>query len=133
MKNNPSKVVLDWIKRADSDFGFAKAAFKEFDEFYSQMCILCHDAVEKYLKAYLVSRKKRYKRIHDLVTLLKDCANISENKEAFMGFEEGCRILNNYYSPLKYPSHFPFATQKQAKEAIEITEEIGKFIKTEIS
>jgi HEPN domain-containing protein len=132
MKNNLSNAVYDWIKKADSDFGFASAAFKEFDEFYSQMCILCHDAVEKYLKAYLVSKRKRYKKIHDLVTLLRDCTNIAENQKSFAEFEEGCRILNNYYTPLKYPSHFPFAVSKQAEEAIKIAEEISKFIKSEI-
>lgn len=132
MKNKPSRIVLEWLKRADSDFGFAKAAFKEFDEFYSQMCILCHDAVEKYLKAYIVSQGKRYKRIHDLVTLLKDCANISKSPEAFTQFESSCRILNNYYSPLKYPSYFSFATRDQAKEAIEITETLAQFIKRKI-
>ena len=46
MKNKPLKVVLDWINKANADLGFAKASFEEFDDFYSQMCILCHDAEE---------------------------------------------------------------------------------------
>jgi len=132
MKNKPSRVVLDWLKKADSDFGFAEAAFKEFDDFYSQMCILCHDAAEKYLKAYLVHRKKRYQRIHDLVTLLKDCIMVSDDKDTFSDLENCCRILNNYYTPLKYPSHFPFATEKQAEEAIRIAREVGTLIKSKI-
>jgi len=128
MKSKASKVVLDWLERADSDFAFAELSFKEFDNFYSQMCVLCHDAVEKYLKAYLISQKKQYKKIHDLVTLIKDCINISKHKR-FNTFEDGCRILNNYYTPLKYPSHYPFATRKQASEAIEIAKKIRDFIK----
>ncbi len=132
MKNKPSKIVLDWINKANSDLEYAKASFNEFDDFYSQMCILCHDSAEKIFKAYIVSKKKRYKRIHDLVTLLKDCIQISDQKEDFHNYEEDCRILNNYYTPLKYPSHFPIASKKQAKEAINAAENIAKFIQTQI-
>jgi len=132
MKKKPSRIVLDWLKRADSDLGFAKAAYKDFDDFYSQMCILCHDAVEKYFKAYVVSKKRRYKRIHDLVTLINDCALISDQPERFIEIRKECKVLNNYYTPLKYPSHFPFATKKQAKEAIRIAEEIAQLIKEQI-
>ncbi|KAF0134203.1 MAG: HEPN domain-containing protein [Candidatus Saganbacteria bacterium] len=131
MKNKPSQIVSEWLKRADSDFGFARAAFEDFDDFYSQMCILCHDAAEKYLKAYMVAQKGKYKRIHDLVTLLKDCGKILN--EDLSDLEKGCRILNNYYAPLKYPSHFSFVTKKQAAEALKITEEINKFIKGKLS
>ncbi|MFH1362521.1 MAG: HEPN domain-containing protein [bacterium] len=132
MRSKPSKIVLDWLKKADSDFGFAQVAFNDYDDFYSQMCLLCHDAVEKYLKAYLVYKKRKYKRIHDLVTLLEDCAIVSNSPEEFKDFDQRCRILNNYYTPLKYPSHFPFAKKKQAKEAIEIAKDMGNFIKDEI-
>ena len=118
MKSKASNVVLEWIKRADSDsdFYFAKVFLKEFNDFYSQMCLLCHDAVEKYLKAYLIFKNIKYKKIHDLVVLLKDCAKFSDN----------------YYIPLKYPSHYPLAKHDQAKEAVGLTEQLSVFIKNKI-
>ncbi len=52
--NQPNLLVKDWLAKADSDFRYAKASFESFDDFYSQICILCHDAAEKYLKAFLI-------------------------------------------------------------------------------
>lgn len=133
MKDKVSPSVLNWLKKAESDLGFARSSFEEFDDFYSQMCILCHDAVEKCLKAYLISRNRRYKKIHDLLTLLNDCIESSKDIEEFISYEDNCRVLNNYYTPLKYPSHYPLATREQAKEAIRIAEEMYEFIKSQIS
>ncbi|OGC07627.1 hypothetical protein A2230_02420 [candidate division WOR-1 bacterium RIFOXYA2_FULL_36_21] len=134
MKSKASNVVLEWIKRADSDsdFYFAKVFLKEFNDFYSQMCLLCHDAVEKYLKAYLIFKNIKYKKIHDLVVLLKDCAKFSDKDQEFLKHEDACRILNNYYIPLKYPSHYPLAKHDQAKEAVGLTEQLSVFIKNKI-
>jgi HEPN domain-containing protein len=133
MRDEYRRITLEWLNKADSDLNFAKASFKEFDDFYSQMCILCHDAVEKYLKAYIASHGIKPERIHDLVVLLNECIKLAEQHiEDFRLQEEGCRILNRYYTPLKYPSHYPTATQEQAKEAIEMATNISKFIKEQI-
>ncbi|MBU0600634.1 HEPN domain-containing protein [bacterium] len=123
------KITLEWINKANSDLAFAQASLREFDDFYSQMCILCHDAVEKYLKAYITSCGVKPERIHDLVTLLNECIKISEVPEKFETHKEECRVLNRYYTPLKYPSHYPIATKEQATEAIEIATDMDKFIK----
>jgi len=124
-----SLVTKEWIEKANSDLDFAKASFSEFDQFYVQMCILCHDAVEKYLKGYMVSQKKKPKRIHDLVALVKECFKFDEE---FKDYEDDCRILNPYYIPLKYPSHYPICTKRQAEQAIEVATRIEDFIKKKI-
>jgi HEPN domain-containing protein len=60
MKNNFSKLAQKWIKRAEDDFLFAKTGFKE--GFYNQVCFLSHQAVEKYLKAFLIKEKGSIER-----------------------------------------------------------------------
>jgi len=132
MKNDYKQITLEWLEKADSDLNFAKASLKKFDDFYSQICILCHDAVEKYLKAYIISKGAKPKRIHDLVTLLKECIKLSKYPERLKTCEEDCRILNFYYTPLKYPSHYPKVTKEQAKEAVERAIQVGEVIKKEI-
>ncbi|MFH1564202.1 MAG: HEPN domain-containing protein [Nitrospirota bacterium] len=129
MKKDYERITLEWLNKADSDLSFARASLEEFDDFYSQMCILSHDAGEKYLKAYISSHGVKPERIHDLATLLKECQRLSVNPEDFNIIEEECRILNRYYTPLKYPSHYPSATKEQAKEAIEVAMDISNFIK----
>lgn len=125
MQNRTKKLTTEWFKKAENDLSFAKASYEEFDDFYSQMCILCHDAAEKYLKAFIVSTGKRTEPIHDLLRLLNECKKIDPSFEDFV---EKLRILNRYYTPLKYPSHYPMLTKDQTKEALEITEELQKFI-----
>jgi len=132
MKEEYKSITLEWLKRADSDLKFAQVSLAEFDDFYSQMCILCHDGVEKYLKAYIASCGIKPERIHDLVTLLNDCMQLSKYPVSLEACEEGCRILNRYYTPLKYPSHYPIATKEQAREAVEKAIEISRVIKKEI-
>ncbi len=129
MKDNYQKIAVEWLKKADSDLAFAQASLREFDGFYSQICILCHDAVEKYLKAYISFCGIKPERSHDLVALLNKCKEISSLQKDFEYYDDGCRILNQYYTPLKYPSHYPMATKEQAKEAVEITTTIAMFIK----
>jgi HEPN domain-containing protein len=111
---------------------FAKSSFEEFDDFYSQMCLLCHDAAEKYLKAFIVLSGNRPERIHDLVVLLNKCIGVGNNP-GLQTIEYDCRILNQYYVPLKYPSHYPPATKEQAKEALEATEKIRALMLREIA
>jgi len=113
--NEAYKVItLEWLGKARSDYLFAEASLREFSGFYSQVCILCHDAVEKYLKAFLVSHGRRPERIHDLLAVLHAC---TEFDQTLADLAQHCAILNDYYIPLKYPSHFPEVTREQVEEA----------------
>ena len=42
--------------------------------------------------------------------------------------EEPCRLLNRYYTPLKYPSHFPPLKRKQACEAVTAALEVERLV-----
>jgi HEPN domain-containing protein len=132
MKERPRNLTLEWLDRAESDLKYAEASLLEFDDFYSQICILCHDATEKYLKAYLVHRGVNPGRIHDLPALLKECIATSEDASDVKSCESGCRTLNRYYTPLKYPSLYPTPNRSQAREAVDIATEISHIIKRRI-
>ena len=108
------KITQEWLNKAQSDYLFAEASLREFTGFYSQICILCHDVVEKYLKAFLISQGKRPDRIHDLLAILNESCQVDPTLNVI---STQCGILNDYYIPLKYPSHYPEMTQEQAVEA----------------
>ena len=107
-------ITVEWLKKARSDYLFAEASLKEFSGFYSQICVLCHDTAEKYLKAHLIAQGKRPDRVHDLLALLNECLQGDETLDVIA---TQCGILNDYYIPLKYPSHYPETTREQAEEA----------------
>jgi HEPN domain-containing protein len=101
MKNNFSKLAQKWIKRAEDDFLFAKTGFKE--GFYNQVCFLSHQAVEKYLKAFLIKEKgsiERKEKIHDLAKLAKICKKFGLDLDQDY---EKLRMLSEFYIPVRYP------------------------------
>ncbi len=132
MKKGFRRITSEWLRKAEDDLKFARVSLEELDNFYSHICILCHDSVEKFLKAFLISRGKKPLKIHDLVTLLNSCISLLENEKNLQFIKDSCRILNQYYTPLKYPTHYPPATKKQAVQAVEIASEIAEVIEKEI-
>ena len=94
MKKPVNPLVKEWLSKAKSDLQYAQASFKEFDNFYSQICILCHDAVEKYFKAYLCVSGLDFPKTHDLVVLARISVSAKASKMHLCAAE-----LNGYYIP----------------------------------
>jgi len=99
------------------------------EAFYPQICFQCQQAVEKYLKGFLVYNKRSFPKIHDLTQLLKLCAKIDKS---FLKFLEETDILSQYYLVSRYPLEYPLANKKQAKEVLDISTNIINFIKEKI-
>jgi len=126
MKNETEEITCEWLQKADSDLAFARASFEDFDDFYGQICILCHDDAEKYLKAFIALYGLKPEYIHDLLRLLNQCCDFSQE---LAGLQGTCITLNPYYTPLKYPSHYPTPNRDQAKEAVEVAIQISRIIR----
>jgi len=124
-KNKNSELAQEWFNIGNQELGYAKAAFDDFDNFYSQMCVQCHQAVEKYLKGFLVYHNKRYPITHDLVKILRKCAKIDND---FLNFLSEIKIITDYYIELRYPIHYPPRTKEDAKQAIKIAKTIKEFV-----
>ena len=78
MTDNIIDEVKKWLKKADADLRVSKELLNLNEEpwiitFHAQQ------AIEKYLKAYLVYRQVRFKKTHDILELLNLCIN--EDKE----------------------------------------------------
>jgi len=65
-----SRLVNDWLKKAEEDFGFASSVLED-STFYAQICFHFHQAAEKFLKAFIVACDLDFQKIHDLPVLLK--------------------------------------------------------------
>lgn len=128
-QENNKKLAQEWFDIADNELGFAKAGLGELNAFYPQICFLCQQAVEKYLKGFLVYHKRKFPKIHDLAQLLKLCAKIDKN---LLKFLEEIDTLSQYYLVSRYPLEYPPAKKEQAKEALDIAESIINFIRTKL-
>jgi HEPN domain-containing protein len=129
MKRKPTGITAEWLSKAESDLTYAQLSFDEFDDFYTQICILCHDSSEKFLKGFLQFNNVSPKKIHDISTLLHECLLIKPRSRPLRSLEQQGRLLNTFYTPLKYPSHYPPVERSQAQKALQAATYIAKTIK----
>lgn len=109
-------LILEWLYKADQDFGLAALTLQDpKSSFYDQICTAFHQAVEKYLKAYVVAHDLSFKKLHDLEKLLRICV---VHDATISSLEEACRFLNPFYVELRYAdTPFVTATKDQAEKA----------------
>lgn len=120
-------VVLEWLYKADQDFGFAQTslASKELT-YFDQICFFFHQAAEKYLKAYIVKFDLKFAKLHDLVKLLEIC---STHDPSLKFLDESCAYLTPFYFETRYADEI-FAVL--SREQSEIAHQYAKGIQTTI-
>jgi HEPN domain-containing protein len=127
------KQVSDWIFLADRDLKVSEVIIKDDEPFTNIIAFHCQQAIEKYLKAYLIEKDVPLEKTHDLVKLngmikkIKDLV-IDENK---------LDIINEVYTESRYPGELGLLpdgipTDEQAREFIEYAKEIKTIIINEL-
>ncbi|MEK6791950.1 MAG: HEPN domain-containing protein [Deltaproteobacteria bacterium] len=91
--------IEDWLKKADKDLQRVQARLKDGDT--EDAAFHLQQGLEKYLKAYLLSKGWRLKKIHDLEMLLDEAAMYLPEIERF---RELCEEATGYYLVERYPS-----------------------------
>lgn len=94
------EITKKWLKYAKGDLEGAEILLKSARSDYSfQLSVFhCHQAIEKILKTFIMEKGKEVKKIHDLITLLKD-SGLDLPKE----FQKYLEELNPHYQPTRYP------------------------------
>ncbi len=64
------KLVNEWLQKADPDLRLAEFLLAENAPFWDAIAYHCQQAVEKYLKAFLVSRQIEFPKTHNIRELL---------------------------------------------------------------
>jgi HEPN domain-containing protein len=114
-----------WLVKANNDLKVAKneIILPPEDMVTDAICFHSQQAVEKYLKSYLVSRNIDFDKSHNLEYLLEIC--IEDDKD-FMQIDVG--NLSFYAVELRYPDDFYIPTEEEAKECLEIARKVKGFI-----
>jgi HEPN domain-containing protein len=125
MKENKSKLVQEWIQKANEDEKAGIILLKEKGP-WSAACFHFQQMAEKYLKAYLVFKKKRFRKIHDLTEILKNCIQLDKG---FLKLKENCEKLTPYGVATRYPGDFPEEISKEeAQKTFKMAREIKEFV-----
>ncbi len=123
MKDN---LVKEWFERARRDFESAKLLYTQ-QGYYEEVVFLIHQAIEKYLKGYLIFRGWKLKKIHDIETLISESIKYNKSFLEFLDF--GRKLTAFYYEDRYPPGPIPEISEGEAKEMVEKAEKIIELIK----
>ena len=130
MKENNRKLADEWFEKAKDDERAIKNLLKEKGPF-SIICFLSQQMAEKYLKGYLVFKKRPVKKVHDLREILGRCHEIDKD---FEKLSDSCSFLNRYYITTRYPGDFfEGISEEEAEKAYQKAKEIKQFILEKLS
>jgi HEPN domain-containing protein len=110
----------DWFRIAEKDFKRAKHLLSVDDPEGAGYHL--QQAVEKYLKGFLLSKGWKLKRIHDLEVLLNDALKYEKALEKYRNL---CQKITGYYIIERYPlPSAPTLTTEEVQESIVEAEEL---------
>ena len=116
MTQDKREYLKNWLIRAKEDYSVIESLVDSGIEFYtSTICFHAQQAVEKYLKAFLI--------FHDVDFLLMECQKIdSEN------FDVDLKSLTEFGVSVRYPDDFYIPGVKETTEYIEIVQEVKEIV-----
>lgn len=93
-------VIKLWIEKADQDLGTAEIVNQHIPKYMDMIAFHCQQAVEKYLKAFLIFNNTGFTRTHDLVLLLDLVSRIEPIDDDLY---EKAAELQSYSVEIRYP------------------------------
>jgi HEPN domain-containing protein len=118
--------VREWLAYADDDLRVARHTLSmEPNCPFRLVAYFAQQSAEKYLKAYLVSKKVEFPYTHDIGSLLDICAGFTDWKESLAEAED----LSAYSSSTRYPFIDRQVVKEEALHAIELAESVGRAVR----
>jgi len=114
------ELVAEWFKFADADIDTALLLKEVRPQHREIICYHCEQAVEKYLKGFLVSRGKMPPKIHDLTNLCNLCSEYDNN---FLSLLPNCNYLTDFSVQPRYPKEMDISdanVEKAIKYALDV-------------
>ncbi len=119
MPPNDSAYPADWFRIAEKDLARVERCLSAGDAELAGFCF--QQAVEKFLKGFLLGRGWTLRRIHDLEVLLDDAASHHSSLEQF---REVCQKISKYYMLQRYPLPASGPTETEIRECLSSAEQL---------
>jgi len=117
----------DWIRKGRDDLRLAELALEngifDYAAFHAQQ------AVEKFLKAFLIKHGKPLVRTHDIAYLIERCKGIDPSFEEL--YDLKAHYLSDFAVEVRYPGYYS-VPEELAGEAIEIARKVLDFVLTKL-
>ena len=125
MRQNESLYPQDWFRIGAKELKRAENLLA-LDDFQGAGFNI-QQAVEKYLKGFLLSKGWKLRRVHDLETLLNE---VLDYDPSFEQFRQECLKITDYYLEERYPFTVPSElTAEEVKNSLQIAKKmIGRIL-----
>jgi HEPN domain-containing protein len=118
------KEVRRWLEKARNDWSAARKIFTPDCVELDTAAFHCQQAVEKTLKAYLVSQGINFEKVHDLGRLLDHCASADAE---FESLRDAVEPLTLYAVAFRYPGPAEPARQ-DVESALRVVDGVWTFV-----
>lgn len=120
MSQEKEEYIRNWLYRAKEDVAVIENLIDSGIEFYtSTICFHAQQAVEKYLKSFLIYHDVDFPRTHDVDFLLIECQKIDN-----INFDFDFKSLTEFGVSVRYPDDFFVPGVSETKEYSEIAKEV---------
>ena len=116
-----------WIEKAEHDLIAARLIIEHQPIILDIACFHCQQAVEKYLKTFLIFKNEEFPRTHNLDLLLQSCSNY---QPAFAVID--LKNLEDFAVRGRYPHDFLRPDSVETQEFFGIAEEVKALVLKEI-
>ena len=114
--NEYAKHAAEWFERGKHDIDAAQILYEKRG-FTDTIAYIIQQAIEKYLKGFLIYNGIKPKRTHDLGILLNEAVKFEDTLEEFIDF---CDKVTKYYIENRYPPGSPVEYRfEEIKESLD--------------
>ncbi|MBI4682423.1 MAG: HEPN domain-containing protein [Nitrospirae bacterium] len=124
-QDKKQSLIKEWSYKAERDIDTARLTHDNRPEYTDIICYHCQQAVEKYLKAYLVYLDTPFEKKHDLDYLIDLIADNDKDIEQFYDIVE---TLSGYAVEVRYPDDWSEPSREEAKNAYKIALDIKDYV-----
>lgn len=120
------QVVKEWFERGKHDLDVANILLAE-EEYFDVVLFHIHQAVEKYLKGFLIHRGWELKKIHDLESLMTEAMGFDVEFQNYLDF--GRKLTAFYYEERYPPGPIASCSEEEVEDMLTTAESIISRIK----
>lgn len=115
------KITREWLDKGQKDLEDAEFLLNN-NRAVENISFHIHQAIEKYLKGFLIHNGWKLEKIHDLVKLLEEAIKIDKS---FARFAVPLRKITNFYFESRYPVGYKIKyTKQELRKSIRQTKDL---------
>ena len=127
MNSETRDYLNHWIKKAEEDITVIQK-LTEFEIIASSaVCFHCQQAVEKFLKDFLIANNKEIVRTHNIEFLLAECSDIDKDFEKIDPLN-----LTDFEVDIRYPGDFCYPSEQEVIIYSNLALQIKNLVKSKI-